>query len=150
MLEEADRTITVRDGSRIVTLSMAQAVIRKLTVDAVKGQSRAQQLFIKMLSMIEKESYDEWLKTEHADQKPSEIRIVLVSPEARKPETVRDQDSLGAAEGRQRRRIGQGGRIDYSPGFKPGDSRARRIECDCQFGGWLSSPSGDSEKRSSA
>ena len=68
VLEEADRTITVRDGDRAVTLSMAEAIIHRLAVDAAKGVPRAQRLFIDMLSMIEKERYDEWLKTEHAGQ----------------------------------------------------------------------------------
>ena len=68
VLAEADRTIPAYEGGRIVTLTMAQAIIHRLAFDAAKGQSRARQLFIKMLSMIEKERYDEWLKTEHAGQ----------------------------------------------------------------------------------
>ncbi len=37
-------------------------------VDAAKGDSRTQRLFIEKLSMIEKERYEEWHKTEHAGQ----------------------------------------------------------------------------------
>ena len=71
VLEEAYRMITVHEGERTVTLSMAQAVIRKLAFDAAKGAPRAQRLFTQMLNKIEqedKERYDEWLKTEHAGQ----------------------------------------------------------------------------------
>ena len=96
VLEEANRTITFHDGDRTVTLSTAQVIIHRLAVDAAKGNPRAQQLFIKMVSTIEKEKHDEWLRTE---QRPSEIRIFLVSPEARRPETVRDQDNPGVDEG---------------------------------------------------
>ena len=38
VLEEAYRSITVRDGLRNVTVPIAQAVLRSLAVNAVKGQ----------------------------------------------------------------------------------------------------------------
>lgn len=45
ILDEAYRTITVRDGDRNVSVPMAQAIIRSLAVNAAKGQHRAQSLF---------------------------------------------------------------------------------------------------------
>jgi ribosomal protein S25 len=45
ILEEAYRTITVRDGTRNVTVPIARAVLRSLAVNAVKGQHRSQRLF---------------------------------------------------------------------------------------------------------
>ncbi len=45
ILDEAYRTITVRDGDRNVKVQMAQAIIRSLAVNAAKGQHRAQLLF---------------------------------------------------------------------------------------------------------
>lgn len=53
ILDEAYRTITVRDGDRNVTVSMAQAIIRSLAVNAAKGQHRAQRLFAELLASVE-------------------------------------------------------------------------------------------------
>ena len=50
VLEEAYRMIGVRDGGREVKVPMAQAVIRALAVNAVKGHQRAQRLFTELLS----------------------------------------------------------------------------------------------------
>ncbi len=53
ILEEAYRTITVRDGTRNVTVPIARAVLRSLAVNAVKGQHRSQRLFAELLSAVE-------------------------------------------------------------------------------------------------
>ena len=53
VLEEASRQIPVRDGDRTVTVSMQQAIIRRLAVDAAKGEPRAQRLFFKALALSE-------------------------------------------------------------------------------------------------
>ncbi|MDF0596868.1 DUF5681 domain-containing protein [Psychromarinibacter halotolerans] len=58
ILEEAYRTITVRDGDRSVSVPMAQAVIRSLAVNAAKGQHRAQRLFSELLSAVESSRRD--------------------------------------------------------------------------------------------
>lgn len=66
ILEEAYRTITVRDGGRNVTVPIARAVLRALAVNAVKGQHRSQRLFAELLSAVEtgnKALHDEWLNT---------------------------------------------------------------------------------------
>lgn len=66
ILEEAYRTITVRDGTRNVTVPIARAVLRSLAVNAVKGQHRSQRLFAELLSAVEtshKALHDEWLNT---------------------------------------------------------------------------------------
>jgi len=66
ILEEAYRTIKVRDGERSVTVPIAQAVVRSLAVNAAKGQHRAQRLFADLLSATEtanKRLHDEWLAT---------------------------------------------------------------------------------------
>ena len=54
ILDEAYRTITVRDGDRNVAVPMAQAVIRSLAVNAAKGQHRAQRLFAELLAATER------------------------------------------------------------------------------------------------
>lgn len=54
ILEEAYRTITVRDGDRNVTVPMAQAIIRSLAVNAAKGQHRAQRIFAELLAVTER------------------------------------------------------------------------------------------------
>jgi len=55
ILEEAYRTIAVRDGLREVKVPMAQAIVRALAVNAVKGQQRAQRLFTELLTTTERE-----------------------------------------------------------------------------------------------
>lgn len=54
ILDEAYRTITVRDGERSVSVPMAQAIIRALAVNAAKGQHRSQRLFTELLSETER------------------------------------------------------------------------------------------------
>ena len=64
ILEEAYRGITVRDGDRNVSVPIAQAVLRSLAINAVKGQHRAQRLFAELLAATERQNKalaDEWL-----------------------------------------------------------------------------------------
>jgi hypothetical protein len=66
IVDEAYRTINVNEGKRQISISMAQAIIRSLAVNAARGQHRSQQLFAELLSETEranKQSSDEWLKT---------------------------------------------------------------------------------------
>lgn len=66
ILDEAYRGIAVRDGDRQVTMPIAQAVIRSMAVNAVKGQHRAQRLFAELLSGTENARRmlnNEWLET---------------------------------------------------------------------------------------
>lgn len=66
VLEEAYRDILVCDGEKNVKVPMAQAIIRSLAVNAVKGQHRAQRLFSELLSTTESQNrrlHDEWMDT---------------------------------------------------------------------------------------
>jgi Family of unknown function (DUF5681) len=66
IIDEAYRTIRVNEGKRQISISMAQAIIRALAVNAARGQHRAQQLFAELLYQTEranKQSSDEWLQT---------------------------------------------------------------------------------------
>jgi hypothetical protein len=54
ILDEAYRTIDVRDGDRTVTVPMAQAIVRSLAVNAAKGRARAQELFTALLAEVER------------------------------------------------------------------------------------------------
>jgi Family of unknown function (DUF5681) len=66
ILEEAYRTITVRDGTKNVTVPIARAVLRSLAVNAVKGQHRSQRLFSELLASVETARltfYNEWMET---------------------------------------------------------------------------------------
>ncbi len=66
ILDEAYRTVSVRDGERSVTVPIAQAVVRSLAVNAAKGRTRAQELFTELLAATErgnKRLHDEWLET---------------------------------------------------------------------------------------
>lgn len=53
ILEEAYRSIKINDGPSQVTVPMAQAVMRSLAHNAVKGNTRAQRLFAEMVSSTE-------------------------------------------------------------------------------------------------
>ncbi len=66
IMEEAYRSITVRDGERNISVPMAQAVMRSLAVNAAKGDHRSQRLFSELLSHTERQNkalHDEWLDT---------------------------------------------------------------------------------------
>ncbi|MER8577651.1 DUF5681 domain-containing protein [Mesorhizobium sp. M1423] len=66
LLQEAYRTIKVNEGAGQVSVPMAQAIIRSLAVNAVKGNQRAQRLFTELLTTTERENkrlHDEWLDT---------------------------------------------------------------------------------------
>ena len=66
ILDETYRLITLNDGDRRISIPIAQAVIRSLTLSAAKGQPRAQRLFTELLSMTEqanKRLHEEWLET---------------------------------------------------------------------------------------
>ena len=53
VLQEAYRTIKVRDGDRNVTVPMATAVVRAVAVNAAKGNNRAARLFTQMVKVVE-------------------------------------------------------------------------------------------------
>jgi len=64
ILEEAYRAIRINDGDRQIKVTMAQAIVRAVAVNAVKGQQRAQRLFTELLTTTERENKalnDEWL-----------------------------------------------------------------------------------------
>ena len=64
ILEEAYRTVTLREGEKTVSVPIAQAVIRALSVKAVKGDHRSQRLFAELLGQTESANrilHDEFL-----------------------------------------------------------------------------------------
>ena len=64
VLEEAYRAIRINDGDKQIKVPMAQAIVRAVAVNAVKGQQRAQRLFTELLTTTERENKavnDEWL-----------------------------------------------------------------------------------------
>lgn len=64
ILEEAYRAIRINDGDRQVKVPMAQAIVRAVAVNAVKGQQRAQRLFTELLTTTERENkalHDAWM-----------------------------------------------------------------------------------------
>jgi Family of unknown function (DUF5681) len=66
VMAEAYRTIKVNDGPRQVSMHVAQAVVRAISLNALKGQHRAQRLFAELLGQTEashKALHDEWLST---------------------------------------------------------------------------------------
>ncbi len=78
VLAEAYRTIKVNDGPRQVSMQVAQAVVRAISLNALKGHHRAQRLFSELLAQTEasnKALHDEWLNTalEHKVQWEREI-----------------------------------------------------------------------------
>ena len=66
ILEEAYRTIKVRDGEKHVSIPMAKAIVRSLALSAAKGSNRATQLFTAILQTTERENkalYDGYLQS---------------------------------------------------------------------------------------
>lgn len=55
MLEEVYRPIKVRSDGEEISMPIAQAVFRALAVAAVKGEARAQAMFLKIVSATEGE-----------------------------------------------------------------------------------------------
>jgi hypothetical protein len=53
VLDEAYRTVKVAEGNKVVSIPMAQAIMRTMAVNAAKGQPRATKLFTEMLSATE-------------------------------------------------------------------------------------------------
>lgn len=54
IIEEAYRTINLREGDRVISYPIAQAVMRSLAVKAVQGNARAQELFADLLLATER------------------------------------------------------------------------------------------------
>lgn len=64
ILDEAYRTVTLREGEKIVSVPIAQAIVRALGVKAVKGDHRSQRLFAELLGQTESANrilHDEFL-----------------------------------------------------------------------------------------
>ena len=93
VLDEASRPISVRDGDRTVTVPMLEAIIRRLAVDAAKGDPRAQRLFTEMLALSE----DEVQRTAEQPSRPRTFEIVIVDPEPRQPDKDRRPEDDPAA-----------------------------------------------------
>lgn len=90
LLEEAYRSIKVNEGNRQITVPMAQAVIRAIAVNAVKGHQRSQRLFTELLGETERERrllHDQWLdiaityKVEWDRELERRARLGITGPE---------------------------------------------------------------------
>ena len=87
VLEEAARLIPVRDGERTVTLQMVQTIIRRLFVDAAKGNPRVQRLVLELLTLGEEEAQ------RTAEQPRRTFEIVIVDPKARQADDNSEEGS---------------------------------------------------------
>ena len=76
VLDEASRLIPVHDGDRTVSLSMAKAIVRRLFIDAAKGDPRAQRLFTEMLTLSEDEAQRAAEQAGHRDG-PRIVQVVF-------------------------------------------------------------------------
>ena len=66
VIAEAYRTIKVKDGTKDVSVPMAQAVMRSIAVNAVRGDQRSQKMFTDLVNTTEaknKKLYDEYFQT---------------------------------------------------------------------------------------
>lgn len=64
--EEAYRTISVRDGDKLVEIPIVQAILRGVALSAAKGNAKAQKTFTDLLKAVEEDKkalYDEYLST---------------------------------------------------------------------------------------
>lgn len=65
ILAEAYRTIKLVENGKQVTMTMAEAIVRSITVNAAKGQPRAQKMFTQLLTETERANKcvaDAWLQ----------------------------------------------------------------------------------------
>ena len=92
VLEEAARLISVRDGDRTVTVPMQRAIIRRLAIDAAKGDPRAQRLFTEILALSEEQAREEAQRAAEQALEPSRIEIVLVKPKDRQARHDSEKD----------------------------------------------------------
>ncbi len=67
---------------------MQRAIIRRLAIDAAKGDPRAQRLFTEILALSE----DEAQRAAEQALKPSRIEIVLVKPKDRQARHDSEKD----------------------------------------------------------
>lgn len=66
IMEEAYRTVKVKDGNKEVKVPMAQAVMRSISVNAARGNQRSQKMFTDLVNSTEaknKKLHDEYLQT---------------------------------------------------------------------------------------
>lgn len=66
ILDEAYRTVPIREGDKHISIPVAQAVVRSIAVNAAKGNTRSQRLFAELLGETEAANralHDEWLQT---------------------------------------------------------------------------------------
>lgn len=90
ILEEAYRTIKVRDGEKHISIPMAKAIVRSLALSAAKGSNRATQLFTALVQTTERENkalHDQWLdvaltyKVEWERELDRRKRLNIVAPD---------------------------------------------------------------------
>ena len=89
VLKEAARLIPLRDGDRTVTVPMLEAIIRRLAVDAAKGDPRAQRLFFEALTLSE----DEAQRAAEQARGPETLEVVFVSPKDHQIENLFKKDA---------------------------------------------------------
>ena len=85
MLGEAYRPVKVNENGKEITMPLAQAVFRSLGAAALKGETRAQAMFINILSVSEeaKAAADaQALADENAEE--ARIEITIVEPDGRR------------------------------------------------------------------
>jgi hypothetical protein len=77
MLEEAYRPITVSEDGKEITLPLAQAVFRSLATAAAKGETRAQAMFLKLISASEGAAMVEEMIDEASEEAAHEPRKIV-------------------------------------------------------------------------
>jgi hypothetical protein len=66
IMQEAYRTIKVKDGNKEICIPAVQAIVRSMSINALRGDHRAQKTFTELVSKKEakdKTKYDELLET---------------------------------------------------------------------------------------
>jgi hypothetical protein len=91
ILEEAYRTIKLKDGTKDISVPIAKAIVRSVAVAAARGNLRAQKIFTDMLTSTERENkqlHDEYLQTmieyktswEHEIARCKKLRLPVPEP----------------------------------------------------------------------
>lgn len=84
---EASRMVTVREGDRVLTMTMARVVLRNLMSQAAKNNTRAMALVIEQLKVLEEQQLTKAAQQRRAQS--GEIQAILESMNIEQIQTFR-------------------------------------------------------------
>ncbi len=80
IIEEAYRSVAVQEDGGMISMTMMQAVLRSVTVNAAKGDHRSQKLLMDMIRIVEA-TKDEQKESEEEIQINIVLRETISAPD---------------------------------------------------------------------